>query len=71
MKGDRYNTEIVVTDPMIYRSEFSRKKFTEKVSLNVQRYSSLVLSFKLPDGTIVNVAMVLCQFGKLFQSEII
>ena len=70
MKGDRYNTEIVVSDPMIYRTRLSREKFNEKVTSNVQRYSSLVLPFKFPNGTVINVIMVLCQFGKLFQSEI-
>lgn len=69
MKGDRYNTEIVVSDPMVYRTEFSREKFNEKISSNVQRYTSLVLPFKFPNGTIINVVMVLCQFGRLFQSE--
>ena len=68
IKGDRYITEVIVDDPMVCRSEFCREQFNEKISSNVQQYSSLSLPFRLSNGTVILVSMILCRFGEFFQS---
>lgn len=71
MIGDRYITEVQINDPSICRTSFCLERFTEEISSNIQRHSSLTLPFTLPNGTLIRVSMILCKFNAIFTGLII
>jgi hypothetical protein len=69
MTGDRYITQIQINDSTVCHTSYCDETFSTKIASDVQRYPSLTLPFKLPNGSDITISMVLCKFGVLFSGQ--